>query len=282
MEAATSGGGGSAPTIRCRDRQRDNRLPHRSKRWQLLALLFVTRLCAALCGLVSGAAAAELNNTDQRPLLLYIPMHVSEPLEQLQELCDRTLSKDPWVAGSGREQKKTKKTTSIHSPLTSCSSSVGPLTPLATPRCRLNWKEFCIQRVLPKETFFERIREFPFIKCVHGGGLDPSPKAFEALLSGTIPIIQHYAGDDAYRELPVVFVDDWEIETITAERLATWRDKLTPYFEQRELRADVLHRLTSAYWWGKVESVLHRRPQGVRNSALAIEGRETESAKEWE
>ena len=112
MEAATSGGGGSAPTIRCRHRQRDNRLPHRSKRWQLLALLFVTRLCAALCGLVSGAAAAELNNTDpteQRPLLLYIPMHVSEPLEHLQELCDRTLSKDPWVAGSGREQKKDEK-----------------------------------------------------------------------------------------------------------------------------------------------------------------------------
>ena len=42
-------------------------------------------------------------------MLLYIPMHVSEPLEHLQELCDRTLSKDPWVAGSGREQKKDEK-----------------------------------------------------------------------------------------------------------------------------------------------------------------------------
>ena len=108
MAAATSGGGGSAPAIRCRHHQRANRLPHRSKRWQLLALLLVTLLCAASCGLVSGAAAAELNNTDpteQRPLLLYIPMHVSEPLEHLQELCDRTLSKDPWAAGSGSEQK---------------------------------------------------------------------------------------------------------------------------------------------------------------------------------
>jgi hypothetical protein len=36
-------------------------------------------------------------------------MHVSEPLEHLQELCDRTLSKDPWVAGSDREQKKDEK-----------------------------------------------------------------------------------------------------------------------------------------------------------------------------
>jgi len=110
MAVATSGGGGSA--IRCRHHQRAKRLPHRSKRWQLMALLLVTLLYAASCGLFSEAAAAELNNTDpteQRPLLLYIPMHVSEPLEQLQDLCDRTLSKDPWVVGSGREQKKDEK-----------------------------------------------------------------------------------------------------------------------------------------------------------------------------
>lgn len=148
-------------------------------------------------------------------------------------------------------------------------------------RCRLNWTDFCVHRSLSKETFFENLREYPFVQCVHGGGLDPSPKAFEAMLSGTIPIIQHYPGDDAYRELPIVFVDDWEVETITAERLAAWRDKLAPYYEQPELRADVLHRLSSAYWWGKVESVLHGRHEGVRNSVIAIEGRETESAKEW-
>lgn len=148
-------------------------------------------------------------------------------------------------------------------------------------RCRFDWAEFCVQRSLPKETFFENLREYPFVKCVHGGGLDPSPKAFEAVLSGTFPIIQHYAGDDAYRELPVVFVDDWEVETVTTERLVAWRNKLSPYYEQPELRADVLHRLTSAYWWGKVESVLEERSEGIRNSVIAIEGRETESAKEW-
>ena len=64
---------------------------------------------------------------------------------------------------------------------------------------------------------------------VDGGGLDPSPKAFEAVLSGSIPIIQHYPGDDAYREFPVVFVDDWDVKTITGERLAVWPDKLTPF-----------------------------------------------------
>ena len=148
-------------------------------------------------------------------------------------------------------------------------------------RCRLDWKELCVERPLSPETFFEKLREYPFVKCVHGGGLDPSPKAFMALLSGTIPIIQHYAGDDAYRELPVVLVDDWEVETITAERLAAWRDKLAPYYEQPELRAIVLHRLTSSYWWEKVQAVLKGTPEGIRNNALAIEGKETENAKDW-
>ena len=80
-------------------------MPQLSKQWHLTLLLFVL-LCTSY-GLVS-AATAQLNTepTDaERPLLLYIPMHVSEPLEHLQELCDRTLSKEPWVAESGSEDK---------------------------------------------------------------------------------------------------------------------------------------------------------------------------------
>ena len=101
MAAATSGGGGPDPAIRCRHHQRANRLPHRSKRWQLTPLFLL--MLFQSCGLVS---AEEANTV--RPLLLYIPMHVSEPLEHLQELCDRTLSKEPWVVGSGSKQKDEK------------------------------------------------------------------------------------------------------------------------------------------------------------------------------
>lgn len=50
---------------------------------------------------------------------------------------------------------------------------------------------------------------FHFIACIHGGGIDPSPKAWEALMVGTIPIIQHSTLDDAYSRLPVMFVHDW-------------------------------------------------------------------------
>jgi hypothetical protein len=101
--------GGSASAIRCRHLHQRATLRPLSKRLPMITLLLALLLFAASCRPVS--AAEEPNNsevTEQRPLLLYIPMHVSEPLENLQELCDRTLSKDPWVAKSGREQKDEK------------------------------------------------------------------------------------------------------------------------------------------------------------------------------
>ncbi len=46
--------------------------------------------------------------------------------------------------------------------------------------------------------------------CVHGSGIEPSPKAWEAVLIGCIPIIQHSTLDDAYEKLPVVFIHEWK------------------------------------------------------------------------
>lgn len=94
------GDGGSAVAVRCHHHHQRAR-----RRWQLtMLLLLVLRLCASR-GLVSGAAEAHTEPA-KRPLLLYIPMHVSEPLEHLQELCDRTLSKDPWVAAESNGERE--------------------------------------------------------------------------------------------------------------------------------------------------------------------------------
>ncbi len=78
--------------------------------------------------------------------------------------------------------------------------------------------------------FISAVAQHPFLLCLHGGGADPSPKAWEAVLTGafrnlpsvmrslfnarqflfcsagTIPIIEHSALDDAYSQLPVAFV----------------------------------------------------------------------------
>ena len=68
--------------------------------------------------------------------------------------------------------------------------------------------------------------------------MDPSPKAWEAIMAGTIPIIQRNVLEDAYQHLPVVFVDSWEeifqpanysaLET----RLRGWMAELQPYYEE--------------------------------------------------
>eukprot|EP01034_Spumella_vulgaris_P032117 gene32117-39667_t len=59
---------------------------------------------------------------------------------------------------------------------------------------------------MPHTEFLSFITKYAFVACVHGGGIDPSPKA---LLVGTIPIIQHSTLDDAYERLPVMFVSEW-------------------------------------------------------------------------
>ena len=43
--------------------------------------------------------------------------------------------------------------------------------------------------VVSRKEYLALVASVPFVACVHGGGLDPSPKAWEALLVGTIPII---------------------------------------------------------------------------------------------
>lgn len=63
--------------------------------------------------------------------------------------------------------------------------------------------------------------------CVHGGGIDPSPRAWEALLCGCIPIMQSTTLDEAYSQFPVIFVDKWDSDTITKEKIANWKKEFS-------------------------------------------------------
>ena len=81
------------------------------------------------------------------------------------------------------------------------------------------------------------LQSVPFVACAHGGGIDPSPKAWEAIMAGTIPIVQHSPLDDAYAQLPVAFVNSWEelLQPESEEKLASvltrWITELQPYYE---------------------------------------------------
>ena len=99
-----------------------------------------------------------------------------------------------------------------------------------------------------------------FIACPHGGGIDPSPKAWEAILVGIIPIMEKSYIEDAYNKLPVVFIDSWEEFFTSAETpklLDEWRKSLAPYYEEgSELRTKSLQRLTTEYWVDVIEKPL--------------------------
>lgn len=92
--------------------------------------------------------------------------------------------------------------------------------------------------------YVQLAQHMSFILCVQGGGIDPSPKAWEAIMMGTIPIIQHSTLDDAYSLLPVVFVEDWSqlfgpVGKVRA-RLQELRDLLAPFYSSPAMRAKVI------------------------------------------
>lgn len=97
---------------------------------------------------------------------------------------------------------------------------------------------------VPLKEYIEFAHNVTFILCVKGGGLDPSPKAWEAIMLGSIPVIQHSTLDDAYQHLPVVFINDWnklfDSPKLVRLRLQALREKLAPYYSDPVMRAMVL------------------------------------------
>ena len=105
--------------------------------------------------------------------------------------------------------------------------------------------------------FLTSVQAHSFVLCVEGGGLDPSPKAWTALLHGAIPIIRDSPVAAAYRLLPVAVVPDWEAGAITLQALADWKAALLPQFDTAAGRAELLRRLGLEFWWQRIEASLH-------------------------
>jgi hypothetical protein len=120
---------------------------------------------------------------------------------------------------------------------------------VATQKALNEWKDHVDYFVeVPPSDFFLKISRYSFVMCVGGGGLDPSPKAWTAMLAGAIPIIEVNKTTEAYRDLPVIFVESWETPNLNSEDMHQWREELAPYFEQADLRMRVLQQLSMGYW----------------------------------
>jgi len=127
--------------------------------------------------------------------------------------------------------------------------------------CKTNkWKKFYIHTGLLHHTkFLETMAKYTFTLAVNGGGIDPNPKIFEAILLGTIPIIvKREPYTDSYKDMPVIVLDEeWNEHTFTEEKLKKWYDKCKPYLEDGNEREKVLEKLTLEYWWNVIISDSH-------------------------
>ena len=68
--------------------------------------------------------------------------------------------------------------------------------------------------------FLTTMSKYQFVLCPHGGGLDPNPKCWEALLMKCIPIVKRNTMSESLEHLPIVIVDDWN--EITLDKLDEW------------------------------------------------------------
>ena len=127
---------------------------------------------------------------------------------------------------------------------------------LVTQKALGDWREVVdYHESVSASDFFDTISRYPFVMCVGGGGLDPSPKAWTALMAGCIPLIEVNPTTEAYRDLPVIFVDDWLSLKLDVEVLETWRNTLAPYFDEPVRRKAVLEKLSMGYWLRQIQSL---------------------------
>ena len=108
------------------------------------------------------------------------------------------------------------------------------------------------------EHYFAKIQSYSFLLCVHGGGVDPQPKLYTALLAGVIPILRRFPGDSMYDGLPVVLIDCWDVMSTPEleSQLAQWRQERLHFFQNRTLRAKMIEQMTSEHWWSMVAASL--------------------------
>ncbi|WP_139186617.1 hypothetical protein [Sulfitobacter delicatus] len=142
-----------------------------------------------------------------------------------------------------------------------------------TTRAEGEWSDWCTvaREELSEPEFLAEVENHAFVFCVEGGGLDPSPKAWQAILHGAIPIIRKTGTYRAYAELPVAFVPDWRANCFNPECLKVWRNHLAPYYDEPALRASTLTRLGLDYWWRKISTAKRILPSNTSSSRFDFE-----------
>ena len=123
--------------------------------------------------------------------------------------------------------------------------------------CTNEWAEFVqfINIELSSEDFINELKNAKFCLCIHGGGYDPCPRFFEAILYGAIPIIQHSPLDPVFKHFPVVFIDDLTSTSLSRSFLMKKLEELKPFYQGKQ-RKKILNLLTLDHWWRLIKNKL--------------------------
>lgn len=138
---------------------------------------------------------------------------------------------------------------------------------------KTHWSGICthIDAEVPQQEFFQLCQNHAFVICASGGGLDPSPKAFHAILNGAIPIIQNSPIVSAYRQLPVAVTPDWTPEALSLKRLESWRADLLEEFDVPARRKEVIRRLGLDYWWRQIEAAANPPDTELKSTIVGLQ-----------
>lgn len=110
--------------------------------------------------------------------------------------------------------------------------------------------------------------KFTFVACVEGGGLSPSPKFFDVLLAGAIPIIRESPISAVHQMLPCVVVKDWSSKSLSEEFLLQQFNQISANWSNW---GAVYEKMTQDFWGNYVA----RFPDGLHHPIKPAE--ETES-----
>jgi len=117
--------------------------------------------------------------------------------------------------------------------------------------CQSEWEKFVeYRKVLPLHEFKNMLLHSKFTLCPHGGGIDPSPRCWEALLCGSIPIIEHSTLDEAYSRFPVFYINKWEQSELDEQKLNVWWNSNYKRIDWQSVR----RMLFLDYWWNIIQS----------------------------
>ena len=131
--------------------------------------------------------------------------------------------------------------------------------------CTLGYKSTRLQGPVPSQqtdqkSFNELVTQAQFMIMAHGGGYDPCPKFFHAIVLGAIPIIESNPLDDAYSRFPVVILPSLvnflqQNASIVQSQLRQWQAQYAPYYQANStLREKTLRLLTAEYWWELIQA----------------------------